>query len=64
MHFAQKPEVGRDLMPGMYELNEEVMERRRAAGDQQWGADVGVAAPVLPRDSHADQVRAPASPRP
>ena len=64
MHFAQKPEVGRDLMPGMYELNEEVMERRRAAGDQQWGADIGVAAPVLPRDSPADQVRAPASPRP
>ncbi|HJS88340.1 MAG TPA: carboxylesterase family protein [Steroidobacteraceae bacterium] len=52
MHFAQKPEVGRDLMPGMFELDEEVMERRRAAGDQQWGADVGVAAPVLPPALH------------
>jgi para-nitrobenzyl esterase len=64
MHFAQRPEVGRDLIPGMYELNEEVMERRRAAGDQPWGADVGVAAPVLPRASHAAPHRTPASPHP
>ncbi len=48
MHFAAKPEVSTGLMPGMYKLNEEVMERRRRAGNQQWGADVGVAAPVLP----------------
>ncbi|MFZ0500627.1 MAG: carboxylesterase family protein [Steroidobacteraceae bacterium] len=48
MHFAKRPEVATDLMPGMYALNEEVMERRRRAGDQQWRDDVGVAAPVLP----------------
>ena len=48
MHFAKRPEVATDLMPGMYELNEEVMERRRRAGNQQWRDDVGVAAPVLP----------------
>lgn len=48
MHFADRPEVGTDLMPGMYTLNEEVMERRRRAGNQQWRDDVGVAAPVLP----------------
>ncbi|MDE1938885.1 MAG: carboxylesterase family protein [Alphaproteobacteria bacterium] len=47
MHFAAEPEVSTDLMPGMYRLNEEVMERRRRAGDQQWGANVGVAAPEL-----------------
>ena len=64
LHFAQRPEVGRDLMPGMYELNEEVMERRRAAGDQSWGPDVGVAAPLLPRDLHAAPHRTLASPRP
>jgi para-nitrobenzyl esterase len=52
MHFARKPEVGADLMPGMYTLNEEVMERRRRAGDQQWESDVGVAAPVLPKRRH------------
>jgi len=48
MHFAKKPEVATGLMPGMYELNEKVMERRRRAGNQQWRDDVGVAAPVLP----------------
>ena len=48
MHFARRPEVATDLMPGMYTLNEEVMERRRRAGNQQWRDDVGVAAPVLP----------------
>ena len=48
MHFAQRPEVETRLMPGMYELNEQVMERRRRAGNQPWGANVGVAAPVLP----------------
>lgn len=47
MHFAAKPEVATDLMPGMYTLTEEVVARRRKAGDQQWGANVGVAAPVL-----------------
>jgi para-nitrobenzyl esterase len=64
MHFAHRPEVARDLMPGMYQLNEEVMERRRAAGDQPWGPDVGVAAPALPRSSPAAPLRAPTSPRP
>jgi para-nitrobenzyl esterase len=48
MHFANGAEVATDLMPGMYTLNEEVMERRRRAGNQQWRDDVGVAAPVLP----------------
>jgi para-nitrobenzyl esterase len=48
MHFANGAEVATDLMPGMYTFNEEVMERRRRAGNQQWRDDVGVAAPVLP----------------
>ena len=48
MHFAKRPEVATHLMPGMYEFNEEVVERRRRAGTQQWRDDVGVAAPVLP----------------
>jgi para-nitrobenzyl esterase len=53
MHFTQKPQVATDLMPGMYTLNEEVMERRRRAGNQQWRDNVGVAAPVLPH--HQDE---------
>jgi para-nitrobenzyl esterase len=52
MHFVKRPEVATDLMPGMYTLNEEVMERRRRAGNQQWRDDVGVAAPVLPPRAH------------
>ena len=47
MHFALKPEASDDLMPGMYALNEEVVARRRRAGDQPWIANTGVAAPVL-----------------
>lgn len=47
MHFAQTPEPSTNLMPGMFELNEEVMQRERHAGDQPWLGNVGVAAPVL-----------------
>ena len=61
MHFADRPEVATDLMPGMYRLNEEVMERRRRAGNQQWRDDVGVAAPVLPPRAPAAG-RSPPSP--
>jgi para-nitrobenzyl esterase len=35
-------------MPGMYDLNEEVMCRRRAQGSQPWLWNVGVASPPLP----------------
>ena len=49
MHFTEKPEVATDLMPGMFALNEEVMQRERQAGDQAWVGNVGVAAPVLPQ---------------
>jgi para-nitrobenzyl esterase len=48
MRFGQMPQASTDLMPGMYTLNEEVMNRRRRSGDQPWMANVGVAAPVLP----------------
>jgi para-nitrobenzyl esterase len=48
MHFAGAPRGGRtDLMPGMYELHEEVVCRRRA-GDVGWHWNVGLAAPPLP----------------
>lgn len=55
MHFAEKPEVATDLMPGMFALNEEVMQRERRARNQAWAGNVGVAAPVLTsssRDTH------------
>jgi len=47
MDFAETPRPSTDLMPGMFELNEEVMEREKHAGDQPWVGNVGVAAPVL-----------------
>ena len=48
MRFAGRPLPERGLMPGMYELNEEVMCRRRAQGDQPWNWNVGLASPPLP----------------
>jgi len=48
MHFAESPQPSNHLMPGMYRLNEEVMCRRRAAGNLPWGWNVGVASPPLP----------------
>jgi para-nitrobenzyl esterase len=51
LHVVEAPHASTNVMPGMFTLNEEVMQRRRRAGDQQWGANVGVAAPVLPPPS-------------
>lgn len=47
MNFAETPGPATNLMPGMFELSEEVMRRERRAGDQPWVGNVGVAAPVL-----------------
>lgn len=48
MRFAGQPRVERDLMPGMYELHEEVVRRRRAQGGLPWNWNTGVIAPPLP----------------
>jgi len=48
MAFTDAPHPSADLMPGMYELNEEVVCRRRASGDIPWGWNVGVVSPKLP----------------
>jgi para-nitrobenzyl esterase len=48
MRFAATPTPARDLMPGMFELNERVMCRRRAAGTLPWGWNVGLWAPKTP----------------
>ena len=48
MYFEDAPEgSATDLLPGMYELHEEVMCRRRAA-NIGWTWNVGVASPPLP----------------
>jgi para-nitrobenzyl esterase len=48
MHFAATPEARRDLLPGMFALNEQVMCRRRATGTIGWNWNVGLAAPAMP----------------
>jgi para-nitrobenzyl esterase len=49
MRFGETPEVSADVMPGMFELHEEVMQRQRHAGNLAWNGRVGIAAPVLPK---------------
>jgi para-nitrobenzyl esterase len=49
MLFDRTPVASADPYPGMYALNEEVVARRRRAGDQQWFVNVGAAAmPAIP----------------
>ena len=48
MAFAEVPKPGHHLMPGMYELNEQVVCRRRAKGGVPWNWNVGIVSPPLP----------------
>lgn len=48
MRFAGKPEVATDLLPRQYALHEQVICRRRAAGNIPWNWNAGVIAPPLP----------------
>jgi para-nitrobenzyl esterase len=48
MAFRATPQPGADPMPGMFELNEAVVCRRRAAGSIPWNWNVGLWSPPLP----------------
>jgi len=48
MLFADAPRPSGNLYPGMYELHEEAMCRRRA-GDLPWNWYVGIGSPPLVR---------------
>ena len=48
LRFADTPRPEQGFMPGMFELNEEVMCRRRASGSAPWNWNVGLASPPLP----------------
>ena len=50
MDFSQVPRPGSYLLPGMYELHEEVVCRRRARGDTAWNWNVGILSPPLPAE--------------
>lgn len=47
MGFAGTPQPGTRLFPGMFALHEAAVCRRRAAGDQPWNWNTGIASPVL-----------------
>ncbi len=47
MNFAETPRMATHLLPGVYELQEEIMCRRRASGVQPWDWRAGSLAPVL-----------------
>jgi len=48
MTFTDAPHTLEHLMPGMYELNEEVVCRRRTRGDIPLGWNVGIVSPKIP----------------
>lgn len=48
MVFAGEPKAARDPLAGRYTLQEEVVKRRRLAGDQPWNWNIGLASPTLP----------------
>jgi para-nitrobenzyl esterase len=51
MAFTDAPKPGKHLMPGMYELNEQVVCRRRAQGDTPWNWNIGIVSPAIPPDA-------------
>jgi len=51
MSFEDTPLPKTHLFPGMYEFNEQVVCRRRAAGGIPWHWNVGLASPPLPAEA-------------
>lgn len=47
MHLGTTPEPATGLLPGMYELHEETVRRRRAAGNLPWNWNTGLWSPPL-----------------
>jgi para-nitrobenzyl esterase len=48
MYFGETPQPSTDLMPGMFELHEEIVDRARKSGDQPWMGNVGVPPAAAP----------------
>ena len=48
LELRAPPQSDKGLLPGMFELHEEVIARRRAAGTQYWYVNVGLASPPVP----------------
>ncbi|HET6564299.1 MAG TPA: carboxylesterase family protein [Xanthomonadales bacterium] len=54
MNFGEEPQAGKHLMPGMFELHETVVCRRRNDGGIPWHWNVGVVSPPLPDNTGSD----------
>jgi para-nitrobenzyl esterase len=50
MHFLDTPLPATHLLPGMYELHEQVVCRRRAKGGIPWNWNIGIVSPPLPAE--------------
>jgi para-nitrobenzyl esterase len=48
MGFTDRPHPSSNLLPGMYEFNEEVVCRRHASGAMPWNWNVGIVSPRMP----------------
>jgi para-nitrobenzyl esterase len=48
LDMGREPVLSSDPLPGAYDLQEEVIVRRRASGTQNWYINVGLASPVVP----------------
>ena len=55
MVFADAPQPALHLMPGMYELHEQVVCRRHAKGGVAWNWNVGIVSPPVPARTEACQ---------
>jgi para-nitrobenzyl esterase len=55
MDFADAPIAATHLLPGMYELNEAVVCRRRSNGTLPWNWNVGIISPQLPSRTESCQ---------
>jgi para-nitrobenzyl esterase len=51
MEFNERPLALTHPLPGMYALTEELISRRRAAGNQYWFINYGLASPPVPAKS-------------
>jgi para-nitrobenzyl esterase len=50
MNFVDTPQPAANLAPGMYELHEQVVCRRRAKGGVPWNWNIGIVSPPLPAE--------------
>ena len=47
MRFGDVPQASQRMLPGMFELHEEAVRRRRASGDTPWNWNAGIISPPL-----------------